>query len=170
MKENFINEYEYTPEISAEAVGAWWQHKFRNGYIIMIILIVLIPLMQIPAAFLIGRFRFLLMLEVFPITVIILFRLKQTKAIQTERERMEVLFKDGTFVYQIELASEIHTVSSKGENHISYQDVEDFRETRNLIVLFLKGSMTLALHKEGFQEGSAEECITFLKAKIEKSS
>lgn len=164
--ESIVNEYEYTPEISAEAVGAWWQQKFRNGYITMIILIVLIPLMQILATFFIGRFRLLLALEIFPIAVIILFRMKQSKAIQTERERMEVLFQNGTFVYRIELASEIHTISSKGENRIKYEDVEGFRETRNLIVLFLKGSMTLALHKEGFQKGSAEECTDFLKKKI----
>lgn len=30
--------------------------------------------------------------------------------------------------------------------------------------------MVLALHKEGFQKGSKEECITFLKNKIKKSS
>lgn len=35
-----------------------------------------------------------------------------------------------------------------------------------IIVLFLKGSMIFALHKEGFQKGSAEECIDFLKKKI----
>lgn len=164
--ETMINEYEYTPEISAEAVGAWWQRKFRNGYITMIILIILIPLIQILTTFFIGRFRFLLMFEIFPIAVIILFRMKQSKAIQTERERMEVLFKNETFFYRIELASEIRTISSQGENSIKYEDVEDFRETRNLIVLFLKGSMTLALHKEGFQKGSAEECTDFLKKKI----
>lgn len=164
--EIMVNEYEYTPEISAEAVGAWWQQKFRNGYVTMIILIILIPLMQILAIFFIGRFRFLLAFEIFPIAVIILFRMKQSKAIQTERERMEVLFENGTFVYRIEFGSEIHTTSLKGENCIKYEDIEDFSETRNLIVLFLKGSMTLALHKEGFQKGSKEECIDFLKKKI----
>lgn len=50
--------------------------------------------------------------------------------------------------------------------HAAFSDIEDFIETKNLIVLLLKGSLTVALSKNGFKEGSAEECIAFLKENI----
>ena len=44
----------------------------------------------------------------------------------------------------------------------------DVRETKNLIVLFLKGSQTLTLSKEGFREGTWTECMDYLKARTAK--
>lgn len=43
--------------------------------------------------------------------------------------------------------------------------VEGIAETKSLIVLFIKGLMTVSMRKDGFLEGTAEECWFYLKGK-----
>lgn len=39
-------------------------------------------------------------------------------------------------------------------------------ETDHMIVLLIRGSMTVALDKKGFLSGTADECIDYLKEQI----
>lgn len=62
----------------------------------------------------------------------------------------------------------IHESSDKGENNVPFSDIENLAETKNWVILFLKGSMTVAPDKKGFTSGNADECINYLKARINR--
>lgn len=155
--QHFINEYEYTPDILEESTGAWWDCKFKAGYRSMLVVFILIAVLSITL-----KKPVLLLVELAPIFVITLFRLKKKKAIQIEQERVDTLFRNSALLYRVEVGEDISVTSSKGENHIQFSDVEGYTETKNLIILFIRGSMTLALDKKGFREGTEEAFMSLL--------
>ncbi len=159
--QHFVNEYEYTPEILEESVGAWWDCKFRSGYRSMLVVIVLIAVLSI-----VMKQPVLLLVELAPLFVIALFGLKKKKAIQIEKERVDILFRSSPLSYRVEVGEDISAVSSKGNSRIQFSDVENYVETKNLIILFVKGSMTLAFDKKGFREGTKESFMSLLADKI----
>lgn len=154
---HFVNEYEYTPDILEESVGAWWDCKFRDGYRSMLVGVILIAALAI-----VMKRPVLLLAEFAPLFVIALLKFKKKKAIQIERERVDVLFRSSGLSYRVEVGEDISVISSKGSNHIRFSDVENYIETKNLIILFVKGSMTLAFDKNGFREGAKEDFLSLL--------
>lgn len=154
---HFVNEYEYTPDILRESVGAWWDYKFKAGYRSMLMVIILIAVLSI-----VAKRPVLLSAELAPVLIMVLFRLKKKKAIQLEQERVDVLFRSLPLSYRVEVGGDICVTSPKGNNRIQFSDVESYIQTRNLIVLFIKGSMTLALDKKGFQEGTEKAFLSLL--------
>lgn len=159
--QHFVNEYEYTPDILKESVGAWWDRRFRGGYRSMLAVFILIAVLSI-----VMKRPVLLLAELAPLFVIVLFRLKKRKAIQIEQERVDILFPGLPASYRVEVGEDISVTSSKGNNRIQFSDVENYIETKNLIILFLKGSMTLALDKKGFREGTKEAFMSLLADRI----
>lgn len=157
----FVNEYEYTTDIISESIAAWWGKKFRNGYISMGICI-LISL----GLFLLRKRLIYLLLGLLSILLIVLFKVKEKRSVKLEQERMKVLYKDAVPIIRVEISEDIYTSTNKRESRISFSDVENVVETKNLIVLFIKGSMTVALDKKGFISGNADECMDYLKKHI----
>lgn len=157
----FVNEYKYTTNIISESMAVWWGRKFRNGYISMGICILLI----LGLSLLRMQFAYLL-LELFPIPVIVLFKVKEKRAVKLEQERMEVIYKDVVPSVRIEINEDIHVLFNEKESRVSFSDVENVVETNNLIIIFIKGSMTAALDKKGFITGDADECMNYLKEHI----
>lgn len=80
---HFINEYEYTTDIISESMAVWWMRYFRNGYITMGIFIFLILSLALFRMQLIY-----LLLEPLPILIIVLFKVKEKRAVKLEQERM----------------------------------------------------------------------------------
>lgn len=158
--QNFVNEYEYTQDIMKESVGAWWDYKFKGGYRSMLVGFLLITIVAI-----VGKRPVLLLLEIIPVFVIVLSILKKKKAIQMEQERSEVLFRSSASC-RLEVGGDISVTSPRGSNRIQFSDVENYMETKNLIVLLIKGGMTLAFDKNGFKEGTKDEFLSFLADKM----
>lgn len=159
----FINEYEYTPEIISETLGAWWQRKFRPGYICMIIifmLILLLSLLKKPITF--SPYI------VLPLFVMVIFKIRERREIKAEQKRVRALFKNQAPVFKVILAKDICARSPQGETHVGFEKLKNLIVTPNLIILLMEGNMTVALSKKGFQEGTPESCITYLKDYIKK--
>lgn len=159
--EFFVNEYKHTTDIISESMAVWWGRKFRNGYISMgicVLLILGLSLLRMQLAY--------LLLGLLPILVIVLFKVKERRAVKLEQERMEVIYKDAVPFIRVEISQDIHVLSDKRESRVSFSDVENVVETKNLIILFIKGSMTVALDKKGFISGNADECMNYLKEHI----
>lgn len=159
--QHFVNEYEYTPDVVKESVGAWWDCKLKAGYRSMLAVFILIAALSIAM-----RQPVVLLAELAPLFVIVLFQLKKKKAVQIELERVNILFRGSSLSYHVEVGEDISVTSSKGSNRISFSDVESYIETKNLIILFTKGSMTLALDQKGFREGTKEAFMSLLADKI----
>ena len=150
--QHFVNEYEYTPDVLEESVGAWWDCMFKAGYRSMLVVFILIAALSI-----VMKRPVLLLVELAPLFIIVLFKLKKKKSIQIEKERVDTLFRNSALTYRVEVGEDITVISAKGNNHI---------ETKNLIILFTKGSMTVTLDKKGFREGTKEAFMSFLTDKI----
>lgn len=157
----FVNEYKHTKAVISEVMAAWWGSKFRSGYIIVSICAMLGLIL-----FLLNREFIFLILALMLILVIVLFKVKEKQAVKLELERQEVIFKNTIPTIRIEIGEDIHTITDKSEKRVSFSDVKKVVETKNLIVLFTKGSMTVALDKKGFISGNADECMDYLKKHI----
>lgn len=155
--QHFVNEYEYTPDILKESTRAWWDCKYKDGYRSMLMVSIVIVVLSI-----VMKRPVILLAEVAPLFVVMLFRLKKKKSIQLEQERVDILFRGLSLTCRVEIGEDISVTSSKGKNRIQFSDVENYIETRNLIVLLVKGSMTVALDKKGFKEGTKEDFMSLL--------
>ncbi len=160
--QHFVNEYEYTQDILKESIGSWWDWKFRDRFRSMLIISVLIAVLVI-----VIKQPLFLLAELVPLFLIILFKFKKRNSIQIEWERIDILFRGKGLSYRVEIGEDISFTSAKGSNHVQFSDVENYIETKNLIVLFLKGSMTLALDKNGFKEGTKEDFMSLLAERIQ---
>lgn len=155
--QHFVNEYEYTPDILQESIGSWWDYKFKDGYRSMLAVFILIAVLSI-----VMKRPVFLFAELAPFFVVVLFRFKKKKSIQIEQERIDILFRDLDLFCRVEVGEDIYFSSLKGNRRIQFSDVENYIETRNLIVLLIKGSMTVALDKKGFREGTKEDFMSLL--------
>ena len=167
--ESFINEYEYTHDVISEGISAWWHKKynFKKGCLLCSILFLLILLLSLYE----KRWE-LLALELLPSLILMLMipllHKKVKLAVQSEQERMRIIFPDGIPVIQVEIGEDICMITPKAETRVRFSDVEDVIETKNLIVLIIKGMMTVMLDKRGFQQGNADECMRFIKGNLTK--
>ena len=155
--QHFVNEYEYTPDILQESIGAWWDYKYKDGYRSMLAVFILIAVLSI-----VMKRPVFLVVELAPLFVVVLFRFKKKKSIQIEQERIDILFRGTDLFCRVEVGEDISFTSLKGNRRIQFSDVENYLETRNLIVLFIKGSMTISLDKKGFREGTKEDFMSLL--------
>lgn len=159
--QHFVNEYEYTRDLIEESVGAWWACKYKAGYRSMSVQIILLVLLAI-----VMKRPVLLLLELAPLFVLVLFKVRKKQSIQLERERIEILYRNLTALFHIEVGEDLSCTTPNGNSRVQFSDVEDYVETKNLIVLFLKGNMTLAIDKKGFKEGTNEDFLSLLKDKV----
>ena len=153
----FVNQYEYNSEFVKESVGVWWDSKFKKMVIFMSILIVACVVLFL----LTLKIKWLVMSGVC-LLPIVLFKLKKYIAINTELERMKVIYKDKFLNIKIILDDNICMFADGNKRSVEFSSIESFVETENLIVLFIKGSMTIAFSKEGFIEGSCEEFLLYI--------
>ena len=161
--DKFVNEYEYNEAVIKESMQAWWGNQFKRCWIEMpIILIGMI------VCFLLTRNALFLLLGFMAALVLLFSVTNQKKAVKIEKERMEVTHKGVVPTLQITVAEDIHMVSPQMERHLDFTSVEKILETKNLVVLLLKGNMTITLCKTGFTEGTWENCLTYLKNMIKR--
>lgn len=159
----FVNEYQYTADIIAESNIAWRRRKHIIGYICIPVMVLFILLCSIVAGHFIPK---ILALEVVPLFLSVQYIRAEKISVKTERERIEVLFGSTAPVLRVEIGEDVRMISSRNDSHVSFSDVENMVETKNLIVLMIKGSITVSLHKNGFRQGNVNECKRYLKEMI----
>lgn len=145
------NQYEYTQDLVREIIGKWWGVKFGKGYIIMGLLAIIC---------LFSPYKYMV---VFPLFVILMIVLKTSRAIQLETKRMQVIYGEKSPVVTVNMGNEIEVSTDQKTTNISYSNIQKVVLTKRCIVLFIEGSMTVALKKDGFVQGTLEECLDLLK-------
>lgn len=160
---HFVNEYQQTVNISDESVKTWWKWKFKKavyGILIAMLLFLIIT-------FLTKDYGYL-KLEIAFLVLFVILKIKIRIAMKTERERMQVMYPDELPIVRLEIGENIKLKTKNNCKNVSFSDVEAIAESKNLIVLCVKGLMTISLTKDGFIEGTADECLSYLHKKISK--
>lgn len=161
----FANEYCYTEDVMKEGITSWYQWKFRKGRISMLICMVVIVLYAL-VTWNLGY----LLLEVLPILVLVLQKVKASKAIQVEQERFQVIYPDAPPVLRVEIGQNVVLKTKENVRNVAFSDIEGIQETKNLLVLCIKGMMTVVLDKGGFLEGNAEDCLAYLRERTKSTA
>lgn len=159
--QTFVNEYKYNEAVISEVMAAWWGRALRLSYIVVGVCALLAVVLFLSDS---GWMSLTLLLMC--ILAIVVLKGKEKHAVKLELERLEVIYKNTIPTFYIEIGDEIHTITDHSENRVSLSDVKKVVETKNLIVLFTKGNMTVTLDKNGFLSGNADECMDYLKTYI----
>lgn len=158
------NTYQHTPENGKEMVNAWFNYKLGKIQIILVLALIIDMINLVFTPSILD-----LILLVVLIALIIIYAIKRRQIIKIERERLKVLYKDDYPIIRIELTDEIHMASPTSERMIAYSDIKKVVQSKHFIVLVIKGEMTVGLSKDGFEEGTAKECLDLLKQKMKEN-
>ncbi len=159
--DHFVNEYRYTDDVIAEGVGVWWKWKFKKLTYGILGLMVMLAIF-----FLLSRDVSFLELELIGMILLAMFQLKKYLGVKNEKKRIHVLYPEEPPLFHVEIeGDEIKIRSKDTARSVTMDVVEGVAETKSLIVLFIQGLMTVTLRKDGFLEGTAEECLGYLRAK-----
>lgn len=168
----FVNEYQNTDEIIAEGITA----QVRRRSVVLYIAIgcyTLWTLYMIAMDIYFGAFSIYTVLSSYELMTIILTALliwicirREKRAVRIQQERIRVFFKDAIPVYRIEIGEDIHMTTSGSERNLSFSDVMKLIETKNLMILLVRGNLAVTLDKRGFVQGDADACRQYLKEKI----
>lgn len=122
-----------------------------------------------------GAFSIYTVLSSYELMTIILTALliwlcvrREKRAVRMQQERIRVFFKDTIPVYRIEIGEDIHITTLGSERNISFSDVMKLIETKNLMILLVRGNMAVTLDKRGFVQGDTDACRQYLKEKISR--
>ena len=160
----FVNQYEYNTELVKESINSWWNNKLKKLIVIIVLLMISIGIL-----FLITNKFTLLIIGLLCLLPIIFLSLKKRIAIKTELERIAVLYKGEPLIIKVIFDQNICMITSQGERRVELSSIQAFAETKNLIVLMVKGSMTIAFSKKGFIEGNSEDFLHHIKNILKKS-
>ena len=160
------NKYKYTKEIIKEYQNAWWNSEFRVGNISMVVttFIAIGLLVQAIHNKSIGVYTVLLLLM--PVLYFIMFPIRKKKAIKVEMDKYSRMYENTDNTIKIALDDKIQIKTAGGKTEVTYDRIKKYIETKNLIILLLKGDMTISLKKDSFTKGTEEECKKLLKEKI----
>ncbi len=156
----FVNEYRCTDAFIRECTEKCSKWKVRKNVIILMICSVIFLLL-----FLAMRNLTFLIMALLPFGSLGILRLNISKGVKNEISRLHVLNPQQTPLIRVEIGEDISYCSQKANNRIAFSNVEAILETKNQIVLAIKGSMTLPLDKNGFTEGTADECLAYLRCR-----
>lgn len=161
MSELYINEYTYSEEMIRESLLAKWYNKNKKTYVIIAAFIVIMLIMAIVKT----NWIFLIFVALF-LALGAFYELIKRRIVKNDLEKAKILYENGTVSIRVEIADAIRAKSESNEKEILFSDVEKVIQSRNLILIILKGGMTFTLSKDGFQEGTAEDCFNYLKRKL----
>lgn len=158
----FVNEYDYTPAFIRMSVKAALWRQYR-----LYVLILSAAALLFAALASYFRYPLLLLLTAVLLVDLALLWVKCRRAEKTEAARLQVLYKDGAPRLRIVVTDEAVTMEAPDVTRtIAYADAVDLYETSELMVLRLKGRMTVPMKKDSFTQGTAEGCAAFLQKKL----
>lgn len=156
--QQFKNEYEYTDELIKESITAWWEWRIKKQKIMFYICIVFFGIW-----FVVQKQVMYLIPAILGVGGLILIKFRIRNEVKMEKQRARVMYPNKIPHISVEIGEDLKLSSGDNTRHLKISDIENYKETKNLIVLFLKGKMTIALSKQGFVEGTPQEMIAFLK-------
>lgn len=153
-----VNRYLYTAEIIRETM----KKSINKSAIILDIIGVFICIYCIYKGVLLNS-TFLIVEGVILLFLVIgINAYKIKKAIDIQIERVRVQYGEEPQEITIELKDNIQMYIKDSKKEISFNDVISYKETDNLLIILLKGKMTIPLKKDSFLEGSMKECKELL--------
>ncbi|MFI3307555.1 MAG: YcxB family protein [Mycoplasmatota bacterium] len=153
--------YEHNLKNSKEIAEAWFNNKAKKINIIIYIFIVLLIIAMI------FSFQILYLLFFGLLLIVKVVYIKKRKdLVNMEGARLKVIYKDKPLNVTVELDDKIHLISNKSQRVLEYSDILEIIQSKNFIVLVVKGQMTIAINKNNFETGSAKECLKLLKEKL----
>lgn len=162
-----VNKYNYTEDIIKEYQNAWWRNEFKIGNVSMVATFI-IAITMLVLKFNNGSISILSSLLIaLPILYFISYPIKKNKAIKMETEKYQKSYNRKNNKIEIKLENNNIIINSNGnKTEVEYVKVKKIIETKNLIVILLKGDMTISLKKDSFIDGTSDECKRFLKEKM----
>ena len=98
----FVSEFQYTEECIPEYLKRWWRENLIVSYILTALVFLYFFLMLI-----IRRNLVYLFLELLPILLLLLIRVKVSRAIKIEKERYQVNYRNTVPLMHIEIGQDI---------------------------------------------------------------
>lgn len=161
MDNFFVSEFQYTEECILEYLKRWWRENLIVSYILTALVFLYFFLMLI-----IRRNLVYLFLELLPILLLLLIRVKVSRAIKIEKERYQVNYRNTVPLMHIEIGQDILYRIEDKEKHLSLSDIKKVLETPDMIVICLRGNLILPVKKTGFIQGDVEHCVKYLRSQI----
>ena len=169
-----INRIQYTPEVLQETQAAAFKKKIGNRFYAIYFLAAIMAAFFIyyissashgPKDF--TTWIFLVLGIALSLETYVMRKLQDKRMVKVNRKKFEEMYGNDRPVMVTEISDDglvVHTGSS--EKHIAYKDVKEFIETKNLIVLYMKNEMVMPLSKDGFEDGTVEDCIEIFQTNI----
>ncbi len=155
---HFVNEYNYTNEAIAEMVSRWWKWWLRVPMVLAAVFavfgVLLLALDEVGDGVLVLAVA---------ITMVVVLQIRARQAVKTEQTRGSVFKKDGPVNAHIEIGEDISMEVYGNPQKLDIANLERILESENYYVLCLKGRLLLPLKKDGFVEGTAEDCVQYLR-------
>lgn len=155
---HFVNVYVYTSSIAAETWRAWWRIRFRSFYITAFLFIAAIIgialFVQQPLYF---------VYEAFPVVALIFMERRRRKLCKEAEEQYERNYRDETPTIRVEIEDGISLITPKNIERISFSDVEKIEALDEIILLTATGGRIAVMKKDGFFDGTAEECVAYIR-------
>lgn len=161
MVEKFINEYTYSEEMIRESLLAKWYDKNKKVYIAIAAFIIVMLVMAAVK----QNWIFLIFVALF-IALGAFYELIKKRIVNEDVEKAQELYANGATSIRVEISDVIRAKSASNEKEIQYSDVTKLINSKNLILIVLKGGTTFTLSKDGFISGDAAECLQYLKKKV----
>ena len=157
---HFVNEYKYTDETIAEVTRRWWKWWLKVPMVLAVVFGVLGVLLL--AMHDIRNGRLILLVD---IIMVVVLQVRARQAVKTEQARGNVFKKDGPVDAHIEIGEEISMEICGTPKKIDIAKLERILESENYYLLCIKGHMLMPLKKDSFVEGTAEDCMKYLRQK-----
>ena len=161
MDNFFISEFQDTEDCIPEYLKRWWSEKLMISYILTALIFLYFLIMLI-----IRRNFVYLFLEILPVLLLLLIRIKVVRAVKVERERYQVNYGNSVPLMHIEIGRDILYRIEDKEKHLSLSDIKKVLETPNMIVICLRGNLILPVKKTGFIREDADHCLRYLRNQI----
>jgi len=169
----FKNETTYTKEVHKEEYLALWMHrKGAKLTIFLVQVIILLTIILVIYEAWTDTINIGIMVYIsIPVIFVMVGGLMIYYDIKESYQMLQGIFQDKNpvLIYEIEDHIKEHNSISGGDNTFDYCQIYKIVESKNLIVLILNGNLMISLKKNGFTQGSWNECKDFIGQKCRES-
>lgn len=166
----FYNEINLTRDIIREYQIAFWNKRKGAGIIrILIILIFILASGIVIEEVLDNDANYLTyLLLILPFLVVLVLALRVHNEIKTEYIRMCELNhgKNQVLIHKLSDQITCYNPTTEGTHTIEYSQIIKVIDTKNLIILLVKGNLIIPLKKNGFREGTWNDAKGFILKKV----
>jgi len=168
----YTNETIYTENDAREYNIALWRHRRGMGLVMFLValqMVLTIGLIVLEYLYQTNNNYISLLLGA-PLFCGGFFALMTYIKIKLERKRLQIIYhgKDPVFIYEIDNNIVEHNVTTGGNTIYEYSHIYKIVESKNLLILMIKGSIVLSIKKNGFTQGSWKDCKEFISQKCKE--